>query len=82
MHFNLSKDKRPPSLKEDAAYETAPAQHGRYTFTELPTTRSEQSISFVRRFEFWNWQVVKFLPLPQDWNVPAKKQRRSQSRHQ
>ena len=39
--FNLTKDR--PQEKGRAGYETAPAQHGQYTFTERPTNRSEQT---------------------------------------
>ena len=36
-------DGRRPPAKGRSPYEVAPAQHGQYTFTEIPTRRSEQT---------------------------------------
>ena len=66
--WNLSK-KRPPA-KGRAGYETAPAQHGQYTFTEIPTRRSEQTCRLYDDLSFGGGnRVVSALP---QQGIPAK----------
>ena len=62
-------NKRPP-IKARAAYETAPAQHGQYTFTEIPTRRSEQTCRLYDDLSFGT-ASRKVSALPQQ-GVPAR----------
>ena len=66
--FNLE-SKRPPA-KGRAGYETAPAQHGRYTFTEIPTARSEQECRLYDNLSFGGGNR-KVSALPQQ-GIPAR----------
>jgi hypothetical protein len=66
--FNL--ENKRPAVKGRAAYETAPAQHGQYTFTEIPTARSEQACRLYDGLSFGGGNR-KVSALPQI-GVPAK----------
>ena len=76
--WNLD-NKRPPA-KGRAAYESAPAQHGQYTFTEIPTRRSEQTSRLYDDLSFGG-ASRKVSALPQV-GVPCKnKGDLNQARH-
>ena len=66
--FNL--DAKRPQVKGRSPYETAPAQHGQYTFSEIPTARAEQQSRLYDDLSFGGAsRVVSALP---QQGIPAR----------